>query len=106
MRVVDIGTPDELGAFLLENNRAGRRLDRYISGLDEPQRDVFLEEFLRLAWEWRHSHNAHANQLGEYIERCLQGAARSRDRWLVSVATLPGAYEKRWILGHKLGRYA
>ncbi len=104
MKILDAGSPDELAAFLLENNRAGRRLQPFIGGLDEPQRTVFLEAFLKAAWDNRHSFNAQYEQLGRYVDRCLGIAARSRDRWLVSIAVLPGAFEKRWVLGRLLGK--
>lgn len=85
--------------------RMAERAQRYIGGMDEPQRDAFLEAALEFAWQQRHQYNAQYEPLWKFWERCLSQAALSREKWLVSVCgPLPGTWEKRWILGRRLGR--
>ena len=110
MKLHDAVNCDELAGFLLGGDQAHprtarivERLQRFIGGLDDRQRTVFLEAFLQAAWDNRHSFNAQYEQLLQYVDRCARQAACSRDRWLVSIARLPGVWEKQWVLGRRLG---
>ena len=112
MKVLDAKNEAELAEFLLGSDprhprtaRVVERLQRFIGGLDDSQRTVFLEAFLVAAWENRHSFNAQYEQLLQYVDRCAGIAALTRDRWLVSIATMPGVYERRWVLGRRLGKH-
>ena len=83
--------------------RMAGRAQKFIGGMADKTRDFFLETALDFAWTNRYSYNPQYEALEMYWTRCLKGAAMTRDKWLVSVATLPGVYEKRWILGRMLG---
>jgi hypothetical protein len=80
-----------------------KRAEKFIGGMADRTRDLFLETALDFAWTNRHSFNPQYEALEMFWTRCLQGAARTRDKWLVSVAMLPGVYERRWVLGRMLG---
>lgn len=75
----------------------------YIGGMDERSRDAFLEFALDFAWAARYNFNQQYESRYKLWARCLRAAALSRDKWLISVATLPGVYVKRWVLGRRLG---
>jgi hypothetical protein len=79
------------------------RAQRFIGGMGDRSRTVFLEEAVEFAWQQRHTMNAQRESIDMYWERCLRHAALTRDKWLVNVGTLPGVFEKRWVLGRLLG---
>lgn len=80
------------------------RSARFIGGMSDRMRTTFLEAALDFAWEHRLSYNPQYEALEMFWTRCLKGAALTRDKWLVDVATsLPGVYEKKWVLGRLLG---
>ena len=86
--------------------KMAERAGRYISGMTDVDRDVFLEAALEWAWNQRHSYNAQYEQLVVFWERALAQAALVRDKWYVSVpGPLPGTWEKKWVLGRRLGRH-
>ena len=111
MKLIYTASKNEFDQLLLVGNdpkrphtaRMAGRAQRYIGGMSDRTRDVFLEAALQFGWDNRLSFNAQRESLDMFWERCLQGAARTRDKWLVSVAILPGVYEKRWVLGRLLG---
>ena len=84
--------------------RMAGRSAKYIGGMGDRSRTVFLEAALDFAWEHRHSFNTQYESLDMYWERALKAAALSRQKWLVNVAMLPGVFEKRWVLGTMLGK--
>ena len=97
---------EEFERMLLTGPRKARLIDRtakFIGGMADRTRDVFLETALDFAWEHRHSYNPQYEALEMFWTRCLKGAALTRDKWLISVATLPGVYERKWVLGRMLG---
>ena|ERR1017187_7300489 len=112
MRLLNAKDANELAELLLGSDprhpRTARlvgRAERFIGWLDgDAQRTAFLEEALDAAWHTRHNWNLQYNSIEEFWTSCLQIAALTRSRWLVSVATLPGVYEKRWIRGGQLER--
>ena len=83
--------------------RMAGRAAKFIGGMGSRTRDVFLETAMDFAWNNRHSFNTQYEALEMFWTRSLKAAALTRDKWLVSVATLPGVYEKRWVLGRMLG---
>ena len=83
--------------------RMVERANRFTAGMDSKTAVFFREEALDFAWANRHSFNLQYESKEKFWERSLRHAACTRDKWLVSVATLPGVYEKRWILGRMLG---
>jgi hypothetical protein len=83
--------------------RMAGRAAKFIGGMSDRTRDHFLETALDFAWTNRHSFNTQYEALEMFWTRSLRAAAMTRDKWLVSVATLPGVYEKRWVLGRVLG---
>lgn len=84
--------------------RMAGRASRYIGGMGDRARTAFLEIALDFAWEHRHSFNLQYESLDMFWERALKAAALSRQKWLVAVATLPGVYENKWVLGTMLGK--
>ena len=83
--------------------RMAGRAQKFIGGMDSRTRDQFLETALDFAWANRHSFNTQYEALEMFWTRSLRAAALTRDKWLTSVATLPGVYEKKWVLGRLLG---
>ena len=79
------------------------RAQKFIGGMDERTGMAFLEIAVDFAWEHRHSFNTQYESIEMFWTRCLKAAALSRDKWMVSVATMPGVYEKKWVLGRRLG---
>ena len=75
---------------------------RYCGGMGNADKEAFLEIALKAGDEHWAEYPWHRS-LQEYWERCLKYAATSRDKWHVAVATLPGVYEWRWVLGGQLG---
>lgn len=111
-KILDTKDCEELGKFLLGDARHPRTrklcdiLQGYIGGMDDAQRDVFIEEWLSWVWEHRHSFNPQYEGLMEFCRRGMRAAAECREKWLISVpGVLPGVWEKRWILGRRLGRH-
>jgi hypothetical protein len=80
---------------------------RYIGGLNSADREALLVIAIDAAWEHRNDlpkfSPTQPTPLPKFWQRCLKYAATSREKWLVSVATLPGVFEKRWTLGDRLG---
>ena len=80
---------------------------RYIGGLTSVDRDVFLKIAIEAAWEHRDDLPTFSpikpSPLPKFWLRCLKYAATSRDKWLVSYATLPGVFQRKWVLGTRLG---
>ena len=83
--------------------RMAGRAQKFIGGMADRTRDYFLEAALDFAWANRNSYNPQYEALEMFWTRSLKAAALTRDKWLISVATLPGVYEKKWILGRMLG---
>lgn len=78
---------------------------RFIGGLNSNDREAFLRIAIDSAWEHREEFKPRPGySLPQYWGRCLRWAAESRDKWCVAVATLPGVFENRWVLGTRLGR--
>ncbi len=75
---------------------------RFIGGMASNTRDRFLEAALDFAWNNRQSFNTQYEALEMYWTRSLEAAALTRDKWLISVATLPGVFEPKWVLGRRL----
>ena len=103
-------TRDEFEDWLLvgdkKHPRTARMVDRakkFIGGMGDRSRTVFLEAAMDFAWDNRYGFNPQYESPDMYWSRCLRAAALTRDKWLVDVATLPGVYEKRWVLGRMLG---
>lgn len=108
MKLLEAENRDEFTEALLYNPRTARMLERsghYVGGMDKIQKDVFFEAAVEWGWNNRHSYNAQYQRLEVFWDRCLRAAALTRDRWLISVSIGPGVFEKRWILGVRLGRY-
>jgi len=83
--------------------RMADRANKFTAGMAATTAAHFREEALDFAWTNRHSWNLQYESIEMFWTRCLRGAALTRDKWLVSVATLPGVFEKRWVLGRRLG---
>ena len=83
--------------------RMAGRAAKFIGGMADKTRDAFLEAALDFAWAHRVTYNPQYEALEMFWTRSLRAAALTRDKWLVSVATLPGVYERKWILGRMLG---
>ncbi len=83
--------------------RMAGRAQKFIGGMSDKTRDAFLEAALDFAWAHRLTYNPQYEALEMFWARSLRAAALTRDKWLVSVATLPGVYERRWVLGRLLG---
>ncbi len=83
--------------------RMAGRAAKFIGGMSDKTRDAFLEAALDFAWTHRLTYNPQYEAIEMFWTRSLRGAALTRDKWLVSVATLPGVYERKWILGRMLG---
>jgi len=83
--------------------RMAGRAAKFIGGMGNRTRDMFLEVALDFAWNNRHSYNPQYEALEMFWTRSLKAAALTRDKWLISVATLPGVYETKWVLGRMLG---
>jgi hypothetical protein len=83
--------------------RMAGRAQKFIGGMTDRARTAFLEAALDFAWINRLAYNPQYERPEMFWTRALRAAALTRDRWLVSVATLPGVYEKRWVLGRMLG---
>ena len=78
---------------------------RFIRGMCEADRTVLLSAAIECAWEHRNEFKPRPGfGLPQFWERCLRNAARSREKWRIAVAVLPGVYEWRWVLGTRLGR--
>ncbi len=75
---------------------------RFIGGMSNKTRDRFLETSIDFAWANRNTYNPQYEALEMFWVRCLEATALTRDKWLVSVATLPGVFEDRWVLGRRL----
>ena len=83
--------------------RMAGRAQKFIGGMSDKTRDAFLEAALDFAWAHRLTYNPQYEALEMFWARSLRAAALTRDKWLVSVATLPGVYERKWVLGRLLG---
>ena len=83
--------------------RMAGRAAKFIGGMSDKTRDAFLEAALDFAWAHRLTFNPQYEAIEMFWTRSLRAAALTRDKWLVSVATLPGVYERKWILGKMLG---
>ncbi len=83
--------------------RMAGRAQKFIGGMADRTRDHFLEAALDFAWAHRVTYNPQYEALEMFWTRSLKAAALTRDKWLISVATLPGVYEKKWVLGRMLG---
>ena len=83
--------------------RMAERAKKFMGGMADKTRDYFLETAIDFAWQNRHSYNPQYEALEMFWARSLRAAALTRDKWLVSVATLPGVYERKWVLGKILG---
>jgi hypothetical protein len=78
------------------------RAAKFVGGMPNESGTRFLEAAVDFAWENRNSFNLQYESLEMFWTRCLEAAALTRDKWLVSVATLPGVFESRWVLGRRL----
>lgn len=113
MKLLEAENREEFDQLLLQGDPThphmammADRAAKFIANLaDEAQRDALLEEALDFAWRNRHTFNAQYESLGMFWTRCLRAAALTREKWLVNWATMPGVFEKRWILGRRLGDY-
>ena len=78
---------------------------RFMGGMCDADRTAFLEVAIDAAWEHRQEFKPRPGySFPQYWLRCLKYAATSREKWLVSVGTtLPGVFEKRWVLSRMLG---
>lgn len=76
----------------------------FAKGMSSSDKDAFLRIAIEAAWDHRDEFKPRPGYgLPQYWKRCLKYAATSRDKWRVAVATLPGVFEQRWVLGARLG---
>jgi hypothetical protein len=76
----------------------------FIGGMATVDKESFLRIAIDSAWDHRNEFKPRPGYgLPQYWKRCLKFAATSRDKWRVAVATLPGVFEYRWVLGTRLG---
>ena len=82
--------------------RIAGHASRFVGGMNSKTRDRFLESAVDFAWDNRASYNPQYEALEMFWSRCLEAAALTRDKWLISIATLPGVFESKWIIGRRL----
>lgn len=76
----------------------------FAKGMSSKDKDAFLQIAIEAAWDHRRQFSPQPGYgLPQYWRRCLRYAATSREKWLIAVATLPGVFENRWVLGTRLG---
>lgn len=72
----------------------------YVAALVPEDRDEFLSAALGLAWQNRKTFDPQSASLYQWWEKCLRGAAQTRDRWYVF--NMHGRREA--VLADRLGR--
>ena len=99
---------EQFELMLAQHERALRGLNQeFLAGLSDADRTVLLQLTIDSAWDNRDTLPSYMSKPGfglpKFWKRCLKFAATSREKWLVSVAVLPGVYEKKWVLGQRIG---